>query len=95
MPPDPCDADPGVPLVLLPVRLETRFTDDGAALRVRIYPDDVHVDRLDPGVAADERDAGMVYWRALWGGDEEAERVAFDRLAKDVHRERAAWIAGN
>ena len=93
MPPDPCDADPGVPLVLLPVRLETRFTDDGAALRVRIYPDDVHVDRLDRGVAADERDAGMVYWRALWGGDEEAERVAFDRLAKDVHRERAAWIA--
>src|SRR5512134_1424370 len=30
---DPCDADPGVPLLLLPVRLETRYTEDRRSLR--------------------------------------------------------------
>src|SRR5688572_13034212 len=43
---DPCDADPAVPLLLLPVRVETRFTTDKASLRVRVYPDDVHIDQL-------------------------------------------------
>jgi len=42
---DPCDAEAGVPLVLFPVRLETRFGEDGKVLRIRIFPDDVHVDR--------------------------------------------------
>ncbi|WP_433684662.1 hypothetical protein [Nocardia sp. CA-119907] len=35
-------ADPTVPVLLLPVRIETRSTADRAALRVRIYPDDIH-----------------------------------------------------
>src|SRR4051794_21354397 len=48
---DPGDADPAVPLALFPVRLETRYTPDRAALRVRIYPDDVHIDALDRGVS--------------------------------------------
>src|SRR5512140_3682879 len=47
---DPCDAEPDVPLVLLPVRLETRFTAGGDGLMVRMYPDDVHVDALDEGL---------------------------------------------
>src|SRR5689334_19336271 len=36
---DPCDADPALPLLLLPVRLETHFSVDGKQLRVRMYPD--------------------------------------------------------
>ncbi|WP_295697170.1 hypothetical protein, partial [Lapillicoccus sp.] len=45
---DPCDASPSEPLVLLPVRLETRFGTVGGqtTLRVRIYPDEIHVDSL-------------------------------------------------
>src|SRR5262245_9744006 len=50
---DPCDADPALPLLLLPVRLETRFTADGKQLRVRVYPHDVHIDQLDRGVTDD------------------------------------------
>src|SRR5262249_34400666 len=43
---DPCDAETDVPIALLPLRIETRFSADGAVLRVRAYPDDAHVDRL-------------------------------------------------
>jgi hypothetical protein len=35
-----------LPLVLLPVRLETRFFTVGASteLRIRVYPDKIHID---------------------------------------------------
>src|ERR1039457_6731348 len=65
---DPCDIEPDVPLALLPVRLETRYHGDGTLPRVRIYPDDVHVDRLDRGVSDEERAAGIAYWQAIWDG---------------------------
>ena len=47
------------PLVLFPVRLETRFSplaDGGADLRIRIYPDTIHVDtHEDVSVHGDRR----------------------------------------
>ena len=54
------------PVALLPVRLETRFTDGGTTLRVRIFPDDIHIDAHDTGVNEDERVAGQTYWQAVW-----------------------------
>ncbi len=90
---DPCDSEPDVPLLLLPVRLETRFTTDGSTVKVRIYPDDVHVDRLDPGVSDAERSAGTAYWTAVWAGGPAAEQNAWRTLIQAVHRDRAAWVA--
>ena len=88
---DPCDLEPDVPLALLPVRLETRYTEDGTGLRVRIFPDDIHVDRLDRGVSDLERAAGIVYWQAIWdGADEEA---AWQTLLASVQPSRAEWVA--
>ena len=46
------------PLALLPVRLETRFftnADGSRELRVRVYPDKVHICAHDPALSADEK----------------------------------------
>src|SRR5215207_11206012 len=40
--------DGGVPVCLLPVRLETRFFAGGSELRIRIYPDQLHLDAHEP-----------------------------------------------
>ena len=90
---DPGDADPGYPLMLLPVRLETRYTGDGAALRVRIYPDDIHIDALDRGVDPDERAAGVAYWTAAWRSSTEDAAQAWRSLLDRIGRQRAAWVA--
>ena len=90
---DPCDADPAVPLLLLPLRLETRFAPDGRSLRIRIFPDDIHIDQLDRGLADPERDAGIAYWTAAWRGDDAAVDTAFRELVASVGRLRATWTA--
>jgi hypothetical protein len=48
---------PTQPVVLFPVRLETRFfvqADGGSELRVRVYPDNVHIDSHEPELTAEE-----------------------------------------
>ncbi len=78
----------GVPLVLLPVRLETRFQP--GELWVRVYPDDVHVNSFEPELTAEESSARADYL-AQAGGD--GALTAFAGLARQFGPERAAWIA--
>ena len=61
------------PLLLLPVRIETRF--DGTDLKVRMYPDQVHVDSHEPELTEGEESSGRHYWEAMWrcGGEPVAE----------------------
>ena len=58
---------PARPLVLFPVRLETRFfqqADGSFELRVRVYPDKVHIDSHEPDLTADELTWGKHFWEA-------------------------------
>ena len=87
-----------VPLLLLPVRLETRFfaiNSDLQELRVRVYPDQIHVDSHEPELTPDEQRWGQHFWERIWraGHDESAERVAWQQLADRFDAHRAAWIA--
>src|SRR5680860_131453 len=68
--------DGGVPVTLLPVRLETRFADANKTLRIRVFPEQVHVDAHEPELTADELTAAHEYWRARWtaGADVEGRR---------------------
>ena len=70
MPPPPppvpfAELDGGLPIVMLPVRLETRYFDIDPAtveLRVRIFPSAAHVTTTRPGIDPAERDETIAYW---------------------------------
>ncbi|MGW6621973.1 hypothetical protein ACWF99_12115 [Nocardia sp. NPDC055002] len=84
------------PLLLLPVRLETRFFTEGNTpeLRVRIYPDECSVDSFDPELSTTEVAAAARFWREYWaaGGVEAQERAAFATLCGSYGTGRAKWL---
>jgi hypothetical protein len=90
------------PILLMPVRLETRFKEvqlPGAAaptpqLWVRIYPDDCWVDAFDPRLTESEAAGARAYWIAMWeaGGVEPQERAAWRSLVRSHGAGRAAWV---
>ena len=89
---------PACPLVLFPVRLETRFfalADGSFELRVRVYPDAVHIDTHEPELTADELTWGRHFWEQTWraASDEERRKTAWRQLADRFDPPRAAWIA--
>jgi hypothetical protein len=80
------------PLVLLPVRLETRFF--GQELRVRIFPDRIHVDTHEPELTADELEWGKHFHTLVWNAKtDDARKEAWRQLADRFGAERAAWVA--
>ena len=81
-----------VPLVLLPVRLETRF--QGNELWLRIYPDDIHVSTFEPELTTDES-ASRTAFLAAAAGRAPAAQQAFAALARQYGGARAAWIASS
>jgi hypothetical protein len=86
------------PLVLFPVRLETRFfalADGSSELRVRVYPDAVHIDTHETALTDDELTWGKHFWEQTWraANDEERGKTAWRQLADRFDPPRAAWIA--
>ena len=86
------------PLLLLPVRLETRFAEvpgTGVELLVRVFPDTVHLDSHEPDLTAGEQEWGRHYWSQDWraGADEDARAAAWQQLADRFGAARAAWVA--
>lgn len=86
---DPCDASPEVPLVLLPVRVECKTS--GSTLRVRVTPDEIHVDALARTLSDHEAESARVWWRAIWADAESP--VPWTELVDALGSGRAAWAA--
>jgi hypothetical protein len=93
---DPADdvakLDAKFPIVLLPVRLETRFSSASGIpeLLVRVYPDEIHADTHEPALSDPERQAGITYWKTSWDAAKEAE--AWQALVTRFAEPRSAWI---
>jgi hypothetical protein len=86
------------PILMLPVRLETRFSprsDGGSDLRIRIYPDKVHIDTHEPELTEAEITWGKHFWDQTWraANDPEARRIAWRQLVERFDANRAAWVA--
>ncbi|MBE1497878.1 hypothetical protein H4696_004978 [Amycolatopsis lexingtonensis] len=80
------------PVLLAPVRVETRFTP--TELLVRVFPDEWAVDKSEPKPADAEIAALDAYWTARWaaGGREAPLRAAWQELAARVPPGRADWL---
>jgi hypothetical protein len=95
------DAVNATPLLLYPVRIETRFADTEDAqpeLWVRVYPDQIMVNGHHPELTPAEQAAGNDYWNALWlAGDPppspDDAQAPWRGLAGRYGAPRAAWIA--
>jgi hypothetical protein len=80
------------PVLLAPVRVETRFTP--TELLVRVFPDEWAIDKSEPKPADAEIAALDAYWTARWaaGGREAPRRIAWQELAARVPAGRADWL---
>lgn len=80
------------PVLLGPVRLETRFT--ATELLVRMFPDEWSIDKFEPRPTRAELSALDAYWVAIWraGGDAVAEQAAWHELTARVSAGRASWL---
>ena len=85
--------DAGVPLALLPVRLETRLTD--STIFIRIEPDVLHHDRHVRVLRGDERRLAEQFWADITaaGNHREAWTGPWLALAQTLGPWRAAWCA--
>lgn len=90
------------PIVMLPVRMETRFVrfsqprvrhgepNQVGELWVRIYPDGIMSDMHEPLLSDIELQAGRDYWETAWRNADEQD--AWTALVSEVGAARAAWI---
>src|SRR5262245_33268782 len=82
------------PVVLLPVRLQTRWRTDGTRreLLVRIFPEELHVDSHEPELTEDELTWGRAYLERIVGAEPDVAATAWSELANRFGGPRAAWI---
>lgn len=88
--------DDALPILLLPLRLETRWKTggDAAELWVRVYPDDVAVTTHEKVLTDVEVEHGRSYWTTRHAAETEEGRTAIWRaLATRLSGNRAAWVA--
>ena len=92
--------DDEIPVMLFPVRMETRFktvsieTGEQHQLWVRIYPDDCLVNTFEETLSLGELDGAHIFWREYFraAGVEGEERAAWRGLVASHGSGRAAWI---
>lgn len=96
-PPTYSELDVALPIVMLPVRIETRYFAVDAAnieLRVRIFPSAAHITTDRPTVDQVEHDQLVSYWtiRAAQGDGSDAAAAAWRQVTDLFGSARAQWL---
>jgi hypothetical protein len=88
------DWDDGEPVLLFPLRLETRWLD--GELLVRVFPDDALIDTFELELSESEYEVVERYWIDVWraGGAEAGQRAAWRAIVASVGSGRAEYVAG-
>jgi len=87
------------PILMFPVRLETKFVND--ELWIRVYPDNLVINTHEQKLTEDEYNDGKLFFDDLWWAayqrpdkeDRERVKLAFKQLADKYGTGRAIWIA--
>jgi hypothetical protein len=84
--------DPATPLLLMPLRIETRFVE--AELWVRIYPDQWAIDSFAPVPSEQEIENVRRFWTAWFraSGDDGMRRAAWRALVASHGSGRSEWL---
>jgi hypothetical protein len=85
-----------LPVLLLPVRLETRWklSPSSRELLIRIYPDEVHSDTFEPELTDEEQTWGGAFWQQTNAAAADDDRkAAWAQLVGRFGPARSAWIA--
>ncbi len=98
--------DGNIPMVLLPVRIETCFVSppvtDANELWIRIFPDDIHTNTHEPALTQEEIKTGEAYWTNIASivknsnaeSREEEMKNAWTQLKATITvAQRALWVA--
>ena len=85
------------PILLFPLRLETRFKPGGDGqpqLWLRVFPDTCLVDTFEETLTEQEIENARVFWASIWRAaeDEALERSAWRDLVAAHGSGRAGWI---
>ena len=76
------------PVLLSPVRLETRFKEVSCELWVRIFPDDCSIDTFDDTLSEAEVTKAQNYWTNRW----KAGKAGNETIKPFIHnKEKGAW----
>lgn len=91
-----------VPILMLPVRIETRFKKINTSgtpvemqqLWVRVYPDDCSIDNFEPDISETEATNARKFWAGYWaaGGVIENEKSAWRNFVGAHGAGRAGYI---
>ncbi len=88
--------DPELPLLLLPIRIETRFIfeTDPPELRIRIYPDQIHINADRPQLDSLEQDLTKDFWKRWYGAkDASGRKAAWQWFVNKFGARRAGYLA--
>ncbi len=61
------DLGPEYPILLFPIRIETKYAEEAGVkkLRIRFFPDQVSIEGLDPRLTQEEYDDAKAYWEEV------------------------------